>query len=155
MTTDLQSITSALATLQDSVLTSIQTLNDAVEQLKKQQVVVSQSDELAPFSAFLMVELTPYFGGKGAKLIVDKLNRCRAIGDFRYFIPVYKIAGGDLQKRQLLKVTSAVYRYKFINAKHPDRYALRSEIKYAKACTECGALAQSLVNRLISEGLWN
>lgn len=114
----------------------------------------NEPTELAPFNAFLTVELTPYFGASGATMIVTKLKRCRAIGDFRYFIPVYKLAKDDLQKRQLLKTVSAVYRYKFGGFKNPEQYSLRSEIKYAKACDECGALAQVLVNRLIAEGLW-
>jgi hypothetical protein len=147
---DLQTITTALSTLE----TSIKTLFDAVEELKTQQVTVSTTDELAPFSAFLMVELTPYFGGKGAKYIVDRLNRCRLIKDYRFFIPAYKLVEDDLEKRQLLKTVSAVYRYKFGGFRNPEKYSLRSEIKYAKACPHCGKLAQVLVNRLIAEGLW-
>ena len=117
-------------------------------------VANNEPAELAPFNAFLTVELTPYFGASGASMIVTKLKRCRAIGDFRYFIPVYKLAKDDLQKRQLLKVVSASYRYKFGGYKNPEQYSLRSEIKYAKACDECGKLAQVLVDRLIAEGLW-
>jgi hypothetical protein len=64
------------------------------------------------------------------------------------------MAKDDLQMRQLLKVVSAVYRYKFGGHRNPEQYSLRSEIKYAKACDECGKLAQVLVNRLIAEGLW-
>lgn len=159
MTTDLQTLSAAiaeLASLQGKVLESFKILSDSVENLQQQQQkVASEPAELAPFSAFLMVELTPYFGGKGAKFIVDKLNRCRAIGDYRYFIPIYKMTDGDLKKRQVLKVVSAVHRYKFMNVKNHDRYALRSEIKYAKACPDCGEFAQILVNRLTAEGLWN
>ena len=117
-------------------------------------VVANEPAELAPFNAFLTVELTPYFGAKEATMIVERLRRCRAIADFRYLIPVYKLAKDDLRKRQLLKTVSAVYRYKFGGYKNPEQYSLRSEIKYAKACDECGALAQTLVNRLIAEGLW-
>lgn len=117
-------------------------------------VVANEPAELAPFNAFLTVELTPYFGAKGATMIVGKLKRCREIGDFRYFIPAYKLATDDLRKRQLLKVVSAVYRYKFGGYKNPEQYSLRSEIKYAKACDDCGVLAQVLVSRLIAEGLW-
>lgn len=117
-------------------------------------VVNNEPAELAPFNAFLMVELTPYFGAENATKIVTKLQRSRAINDFRYFISMYRLAKGDLQKRQLLKVVSAVYRYKFGGYKNPEQYSLRSEIKYAKACDECGKLAQVLVNRLIAEKLW-
>ena len=117
-------------------------------------VVNNQPVELAPFNAFLMVELTPYFGAANATKIVTKLDRARAINDFRYFISMYRLAKDDLQKRQLLKVVSAVCRYKFGGRNNPQKYSLRSEIKYAKACDECGKLAQVLVNRLIAEGLW-
>ena len=117
-------------------------------------VVSNEPVELAPFNAFLTVELTPYFGATNATKIVTKLQRSRAINDFRYFISMYRLVEGDLQKRQLLKVVSAVYRYKFGGYKNPEKYSLRSEIKYAKACDECGKLAQVLVNRLIAEGLW-
>jgi len=117
-------------------------------------VVSNEPVELAPFNAFLMVELTPYFGAANATKIVTKLQRSRAINDFRYFISMYRLAEGDLQKRQLLKVVSATYRYKFGGHRNPEQYSLRSEIKYAKACDHCGKLAQVLVNRLIAEGLW-
>ena len=117
-------------------------------------VVSNEPAELAPFNAFLTVELTPYFGAENATKIVAKLQRSRAINDFRYFISMYRLAKDDLQKRQLLKVVSATYRYKFGGYKNPEQYSLRSEIKYAKACDHCGKLAQVLVDRLIAEGLW-
>ena len=117
-------------------------------------VVSNEPVELAPFNAFLTVELTPYFGATNATKIVTKLDRARAINDFRYLISMYRLVGGDLQKRQLLKVVSAVCRYKFGGRNNPQKYSLLSEIKYAKACDECGKLAQVLVNRLIAEGLW-
>jgi hypothetical protein len=117
-------------------------------------VTNNEPKELAPFHAFLTVELTPYFGSAGATFIVSKLKRCRNLGDFRYLIPAYRLVKGDIEKRQLLKTISAVYRYKFGGYKNPEKYSLRSEIKYAKACDHCGKLAQTLVNRLTAEGLW-
>ena len=110
--------------------------------------------ELAPFHAFLAVELTPYFGAAGTSFIVSKLKRSRECGDFRYLIPAYRLIKGDIEKRQLLKTISAVYRYKFGGYNNPEKYSLRSEIKYSKACDHCGKLAQTLINRLIAEGLW-
>jgi hypothetical protein len=155
--TELQSITSQLATMADS----LSTLQEALQQLQAASVTVQPSTTgkaaLAPFSAFLMVELTPYFGGAGAKAIVDRLNRCNAIKDYRFFIPIYKMPGEDLDKRQLLKLVSSVHRYKFIYSKHhqtPQKYSLKSEIKYAKACPHCGALAAVLYDRLVAEGLF-
>jgi hypothetical protein len=117
-------------------------------------VVNNQPVDLAPFNAFLMVELTPYFGAANATKIVTKLDRARAINDFRYFISMYRLAKDDLQKRQLLKVVSAVYRYKVGGYKNHEQYTLRSEIKYSKACDHCGKLAQVLVARLTAEKLW-
>lgn len=117
-------------------------------------VTVKEDTELAHFDSFLTVELTPFFGAKESKMIVDRLIRCRKLGDFRYLIPTYKLVKDDLKKRQLLKAVSAVYRYKFGGYKNVDKYSLRSEIKYASACHECGELAKILVNRLIAEGLW-
>jgi hypothetical protein len=110
--------------------------------------------ELAPFHAFLTVELTPYFGAKESSFIVSKLKLGRECNDFRYLITAYKLVAGDLQKRQLLKTVSAIYRYKFGIYNKYERSSIRSEIKYAKACDHCGKLAQTLVNRLIAEGLW-
>lgn len=144
-------------TLDASVLESFEQLFNALKtQVASQSAPAAaiEPKELAPFNAFLTVELTPYFGGVGAGLIVDRLRRCRAIGDFRYLIPIYKLAADDLAKRQLLKTVSAVYRFKFSGYSNPQYHSLRSEIKYASACPHCGALANVLIQRLIAEGLW-
>jgi hypothetical protein len=82
MNTDLQQITAQLATVAESLTT----LQEALALLQAQQAAKPNTNALAPFSAFLMVELTPYFGGAGAKTIVDRLNRCNAIKDYRFFI---------------------------------------------------------------------
>ena len=153
MNTDLQAITAQLAT----VAASLNTLQEALALLQEQQASIPTNNALAPFSAFLMVELTPYFGGAGAKAIVDRLNRCNAIKDYRFFVPLYKLAGEDIEKRQLLTLVSSVHRYKFIYSKHhnsPNKYSLKSKIKYAKACPHCGALASVLYDRLVKEGLF-
>ena len=117
-------------------------------------VANNEPKELEPFNTFLTKELVSYFAPEEVSLIVTKLKRSYAIGDFRYFIPVYDLAKNDLQKRQLLKVISASYRYKFGGFRTAQQYSLRSEIKYASACPHCGALASVLVDRLIAEGLW-
>jgi hypothetical protein len=151
MSATIETLTAQLQQLQDNFLQSVETISAAINEIQEEQK--KNEDILAPFSAFLTVELTPYFGASGATMIVDKLKRCRAIADYRYFIPVYKIAGEDLKKRQLLKLVSAVHRYKFGGYKNPEKYSLRSEIKYAKACDECGKLANTLYTRLQKEGL--
>ncbi|MBM4225074.1 MAG: hypothetical protein FJ167_09855 [Gammaproteobacteria bacterium] len=150
--TSIASLTAALETITDSIAT----LKVAVEEMQKQQQVpVAAVDELAPFHAWLQVELTPYFGAKDAKLISNELNLSRQKGDFRFFCPTYpKVTGGDLQKTELLRTVSAVYRYKFGGFKRSEKYALRSEIKRSSGCPLCGALSQILLDRLIAEGLW-
>jgi hypothetical protein len=151
MSVTIETLTAQLQQLQDNVLQSVETINAAIAEIQSEQK--KNEDVLAPFSAFLTVELTPYFGAKESLMIVEKLKRCRAIADYRYFIPAYKIAGEDLKKRQLLKLVSAVHRYKFGGYKDAQKYSLRSEIKYAKACDECGKLANTLYTRLQKEGL--
>lgn len=143
----------------ETITASLSTVMIAVEEIQKQQQqqvsVAPVSDELAPFHAWLQVELTPYFGTKNAKLISKELNLSRQKGDFRFFCPIYpKVTGGDLQKRELLRTVSAVYRYKFGGYKTSDKYSLRSEINRSSGCPLCGALAQTMLNRLIAEGLW-
>lgn len=155
--TSIETLTASLETITGSfstVMVAVEELKKEILQIQQQQKVAApENAELAPFHAWLQVELTPHFGAKGAKLISAQLNLSRQKGDYRFFIPVYKkLVGEDLQKRQLLKTISAIYRFKF--GTRYDRSALRSEIKYAKACPECGALAQVLVDRLMAEGLW-
>lgn len=152
MSTTIETLTAQIEQLQATVVDSIGMLRSELDRIQKEQQL--KDDILAPFSAFLAVELTPYFGAKDSQMIVEKLKRCRSIADYRFFTPVYKIAGEDLKKRQLLKLVSAVHRYKFGGYKNPEKYSLKSEIKYAKACTECGNLASILYNRLVKEGLW-
>jgi hypothetical protein len=116
-------------------------------------VVSNESEELVSFNKLLQTELTAYFTQTEAEMIVTALRRSYAIGDYRYFIPVYKMAGDDLKKRQLLKLVSAAHRYKFGLYKTQQKYSLRSEIKYAKACDHCGKIANVVYNRLVKENL--
>ena len=151
MSTTIETLTAQLEEFQKTYAQGMESILNTFKEYQEEQK--KNEDVLAPFSAFLTVELTPYFGAKESLMIVDKLKRCRAIADYRYFIPAYKIAGEDLKKRQLLKLVSAVHRYKFGGYKDAQKYSLRSEIKYAKACDECGKLANTLYTRLQKEGL--
>jgi hypothetical protein len=154
MSATVETLTAQLQELQETFTKSIETIATAIVEIQNEQNQKQSSDQLAPFNAFLMVELTPHFGGKESKQIVDKLTKCREINDYRFFTPMYKIAGEDLKKRQLLKLVSAVHRYKFGGYKTTEKYSLKSVIKYAKECDECGKLANVLYNRLVNEGLW-
>ena len=115
-------------------------------------------EELLPFNQFAIQELTPHLGQELSEKVIAKLEKCADSNypDFRYFIGMYKTVAGDIEKRQLLKTLSAIYRFKFgryMNAESV-KYALKSEIKYATICPHCGAVASAFVQRLVKEGLW-
>lgn len=143
-------------TIDSAVLESFQQLFETLKtQIVNQPATVANNEpaELEPFNQFLASQLDSYFGTETTEVVMKSLKRSYAIGDYRYLIPTYKMLGEDLKKRQLLKLVSAVHRYKFGGYKTSDKYSLRSEIKYAKACSECGELANVLYIRLQKEGL--
>ena len=120
-------------------------------------VANTEPAELAPFNEVVLAELTPHLGEQLSKKVVDLLEYCRkGYADFGPFVAAYRWVGNDIQKRQLLKTVSAVYRYKFTPKEYTNsyQYSLRSEIKYATICPHCGKIANTLVDRLKKEGLW-
>lgn len=130
-------------------------LNNAATQ--SAPVVVAEPAELLPFNEVVLAELTPHLGAQLSKKVVDLLEYCRkGYTDFGPFVAAYRWVGNDIQKRQLLKTVSAIYRYKFTPKEYTNsyQYALKSEIKYATICPHCGSIASTLVDRLKSEGLW-
>jgi hypothetical protein len=120
-------------------------------------VTNNEPAELEPFNEVVLAELTPHLGEKLSKKVVDLLEYCRkGYTDFGPFVAAYRWVGNDIQKRQLLKTVSAVYRYKFTPKEYTNsyQYSLRSEIKYATICPHCGSIATALVDRLKQENLW-
>lgn len=115
-------------------------------------------EELLPFNQFAIQELTPHLGQELSEKVIAKLEKCADSNypDFRHFVGMYRTVAGDIEKRQLLKTLSAIYRFKFgryINAESV-KCALKSEIKYATICPHCGSVASAFVQRLVKEGLW-
>lgn len=155
MNTDLQAITAQLAT----VAASLNTLQEALQQLQEQALAIpttteQNSEQLIPFTALLMIELTPHFGPDVSKVIVDCLEDCRKIRGYHYYSKMYKFTAGDLQKRKLLLMARCAYQLKFsIGKNDPYRYGLRSTISVEKECPHCGVLANALYDRLFAEGL--
>jgi predicted RNA-binding Zn-ribbon protein involved in translation (DUF1610 family) len=145
--TDLQS---QVMDLQKTLTVVNQTLNHLQGEIKS----LTEADE---FDVFVQNEITPFFGESTAENIIKMLQKCRKENhNYQFFIPVYqwKNIHGDLQKRQLLKLVSAVYRLKYQKRNgNSNLYSLRSDIKYAKACPECGKIADSFYTRLQKEGL--
>lgn len=120
-------------------------------------VVNNEPAELLPFNEIVLAELTPHLGNQLAKKVVKLLEYCRTgYADFGPFVAAYRWVGNDIEKRQLLKTVSAIYRYKFSPREHTNsyQYALKSEIKYATICPHCGKIASVLVDRLKKENLW-
>jgi hypothetical protein len=114
-------------------------------------------EELLPFNEFSIRELTPHLGVQLATQAVEKLEKCAKsyFPDFRNFIGMYSKVDGNIEKRQLLKTLSAIYRFKFCRYIHESaKSSLKSEIKYATICPHCGAIANAFVLRLQKEGLW-
>ncbi len=143
-------------TIDSAVLESFEKLFTTLKaQVENQPATVANNEpeELTPFNEFLSTELKSHFGEEMTQIVITNLKRSCAIGDYRYLIPTYKMLGEDLQKRQLLKLVSAVHRYKFGGYRNPEKYSLKSEIKYAKACPLCGELAGKLYDRLVKENL--
>lgn len=157
MSTNLQTLTAQLQTLQDTVKASvnvIETLQNEIKNLEAQAQVKAQVQDVdVTFCTFLSIELSRHFVPVVADEIVEKLKRCRKIGDYQYFTTAYRFANGDYHNRQLLKLVSAAYRLKFGNFPRSYQYCLKSEIKYAKMCPECGEFAAILYDRMKKENL--
>jgi hypothetical protein len=122
-----------------------------------QPVSSTLDEELLPFNKFAIKELIPHLGEELATQVVEKLEKCAKsyYPDFRNFIGMYNKVAGNIEKRQLLKTLSAIYRYKFGRYMNDSaKYSLKSEIKYATVCPHCGAIANAFVLRLTKEGLW-
>lgn len=142
--------------LQQQVLDLHKTVEIVNETILKIGQEIKSQLEIEDFDVFIQKEIAPYFGESTSENIIKVLQKCRINGNnFIYFNPVYQWKGihGDLQKRQLLKLVSAVYRVKYFTKNNCKVYSLRSDIKYAKACPECGAIAASFYDRLIKEGI--
>jgi len=146
---------STIAALQTEVLNlknNMDAIQRTMESLTDKIKVLTEAEE---FDVFMHQELTPFFGDLTSANIIKALQKCRTEGNnYQYFTPVYqwKSIYGDLQKRQLLKLVSAVYRVKYLPKTNTGVATLRSDIKYAKACPECGKIASALYDRLVKEG---
>jgi len=148
--------TTKIQELQDQVLNLTKTVEVVNQTILKISQEIKSELESEDFDVFIQKEIAPYFGESTAENIMRVLQQCRRNGNsFVYFNPVYQWKGihGDLQKRQLLKLISAVYRVKYLPKNGNNVYSLRSDIKYAKACPECGAIAASFYDRLMKEGM--
>ena len=143
----MSAITTDVAALQIQLQEVLATVSNIESQIK----TLTEAEE---FDVFMLNEMTPFFGDDTSRNIIKVLQKCRTEDhNYFHFSPVYQWKGikGNLEKRQLLKLISATYRVKY-SRNVPLVYSLRSEIKYAKACPHCGALASAFYDRLVKEG---
>jgi len=109
----------------------------------------------------LLVEFYPESANHVSEDVVKALQLCRNHGDYRSLIPTYHQynASENLKVRQMLKLVSAADRMKFFGKFAHRSYnkaylsSLKSEIKYAKACPECGAIAGKIWDRMEKENM--
>ena len=129
---------------------SMKTLQDSITTIESQ---LNKETEATDFDVFVKNEITSIFGESTSENIVKVLQECRRNGNFHKFIPVYqwKAIHGDLKKRNTLKLVSACYRIRYVKSASLV-YSLRSDVKYAIACPECGSTAKNLHARLVKEG---
>ena len=109
----------------------------------------------------LLVEFYPETANDVSQDIVKTLQLCRKCFDYRWIVPTYRKynASENFKVRQMLKLVSAADRMKFFSkSAHPSYYKaylsmLKSEIKYAKACPECGMIAGKIWDRMEKENM--
>lgn len=88
---------------------------------------------------------------KGGSLFIETLNTCRIEGtDYSRLRPIYRDLVGkkDLndwyKRRQLLLMTSAIWRYTF----NGENSAIKCYIDAERECGDCGAYVQGLISEL-------
>lgn len=146
----------SIATLQTEVVNLQQTMTAIQQSMDALNAQIKTLTEADDFDVFIRNQIAPVFGDSTADNIIKMLQRCRLNGhNYTYFSPVYqwKSIYGNLQKRQMLKLISAVYRVKYHPKNNSNVSTLRSDIKYARECPECGKLANALFIRLSQEGM--
>lgn len=155
---DIQTLIASIEELKLQFSQSIKVLTDSValieQQQQQQQNTVEQT--AIKFVDFFSEELNKYV--PGGKLFVAKMNHIRLNYDklcYQSLTPVYadlvnKPSEGWAKRRQLLLTASAIWRYTF----HGKKSELKSDIEAAVSCSDCGAFVQTMMDRMISEGLW-
>lgn len=101
--------------------------------------------------------LADYFHNEEVDMIMEKLNFCRRINNFNYMRSIYELYSDSPSNRELVKAICAMYRLNVKNYTEDSTEAARSKdrsiVKYATACPDCGEVASSLVDDLLSVGL--
>lgn len=158
----LEEVIHAQNVLTESVKTIAVSLAE-IETIKseREQQEDTWDDFLTKEMSDLLVEFYPETANDVSEDVVKTLQLCRTHGDYRSLRPTYfrYNATKNLKVRQMLKLVSAADRMKFFG-KFADRgyhkaylSMLKSEIKYAKACPECGMIAGKIWDRMEKENM--
>ena len=105
----------------------------------------------------VLKDFFPNDANERAVSVLDGLKVCRRNEDYRFFIPTYAQLGAsdNLKIRQLLKLLSAADRIiHFTNTRAYTNQQLstfRSEIKFARMCPECGAMANRFYGAILKD----
>ena len=128
---------------------------------EKEQQEDTWDDFITKEMSDFLVEFYPETANYVSENVVKTLQLCRTHGDYRSLRPTYfrYNASKNLKVRQMLKLISAADRMKFFG-KFAHRsyhkaylYVLKSQIKYAKACPECGMIANKIWDRMEKESI--
>ncbi len=158
----LEEVIHAQNVLTESVKTIAVSLSEIeTTQKEKEQQEDTWDNFLAKEMSDLLVEFYPETANSVSEDVVKALQLCRTHGDYRSLIPTYHQynASENLKVRQMLKLVSAADRMKFFgkfaNRSYTKAYlsTLKSEIKYAKACPECGMIAGKIWDRMEKENM--
>lgn len=105
----------------------------------------------------VLKDFFPNDANERAVSILDGLKVCRRNEDYRFFNPTYAQLGAsdNLKIRQLLKLVSAADRIiHFTNTRAYTNKQLsnfRSDIKFARKCPECGAMANRFHDAIMND----
>ena len=149
---DLSTLATLLNMVSDNMIPTVPVIEDdeEVEYIHWDSLIKTES-------AIVLKEFYPNDADERALSILEGLKISRRNEDYRSFIPTYWQfnARNNLKIRQLLKLVSAADRIiHFTNTRAYNKQqlsSLRSEIKFARMCPECGSMANNLWDRIMKD----
>lgn len=101
------------------------------------------------------IVLADYYIDEEVNHIMEILNKCRLAGDFKYMMSIYNSIIDNPNDRNLIKVISGIYRLNIKDFTYigSQESSIRSIVKKATECPECGETAKLMVDTFASAGL--
>jgi hypothetical protein len=148
----------------ETIAKILSVVSDTISQVTDTQSEQSDEVEYINWDTFVKNEssklLSEFYADRSdhvADELVKGLKICRRNEDYRFLIPSYwqLNARENLKVRQFLKLVSACDRIvHFTNTRtytNQQLSTLRSEIKYARMCPECGSIANKFWDRVMKD----